>query len=94
VACLQLSRTLTTCSKRGNARRDLGKVRLRAFIAADVIVFVVAAVTYVVLFPSNVDSRDPSPIYSAAFWSGAVSLISLIILGLVQAARHLRHPRR
>lgn len=64
-------------------------MRIRRLIAADAAVFVVAAIVFTALFPSNVDSRDTSPLYGAAFWIASVSLVVLIILLLVAAARRL-----
>jgi hypothetical protein len=62
-------------------------VTLRTLVVADAAVFVVAAIVFVALFPSNVDTRDPSSLYTVAFWIASVSLLVLIIAALIAIGR-------
>jgi hypothetical protein len=58
-------------------------MRLRRLIAADAVVLAVAAAVFAALFPSNVDSDETSPLYTAAFVVGVVALIALVALLLI-----------
>ena len=61
---------------------------LRRLLIAAAAVFVISAITFAALFPNNVDSTDPSPLYGAAWWLGIASLVVLVIGAIVALARY------
>lgn len=61
---------------------------LRRLLIATAVAFLVSAITFAVLFPSNVDSHDTSPLYVAAWWLGIASLAVLVIGAIVALARY------
>jgi hypothetical protein len=63
--------------------------RLSLLLAADVAVFLLAAVAFAVQLPSNVDDPDQSPLYLAAFWVAVAALGLLAILLAIIAVRLL-----
>jgi len=65
---------------------------LKKLLAVDALLFVVAALTWVVLAPTNFDAKDPSPVYIAAWLLGIASLVVLVVVGLVALARHFANP--
>jgi threonine/homoserine/homoserine lactone efflux protein len=55
-------------------------------MAVDAVVLAAAAVIFVALLPSNIDSDDTSPIYTGAFLVGIIALITLVIMILIAVA--------
>ena len=69
-------------------------MRLRTLIVADLAIFAVAAVVFIVLLPSNIDvgGGDVSPVYTAALYIAIGALAALVVLLVVAAARKFAKP--
>ena len=65
-------------------------MRLRTLIAVDVGVFVIAAIVFIALLPSNVEEgSDRTPLYMASFWVAVAALILFGVLSLVALLRRI-----
>jgi hypothetical protein len=67
-------------------------VKLRMLLVVAAAVFVVSAITFAALVPSNFDSRDPSPVYTGAWWLAIASLLVLVVGALIALVRRFAKP--
>jgi peptidoglycan/LPS O-acetylase OafA/YrhL len=67
-------------------------VKLRTLLVVDAAVFVVSAITFAALVPSNFDSRDPSPVYTVAWSLAIASLVVLVVGALLALVRRFVKP--